>query len=68
MNCEKCKYGIFCPTWGMWKCFEKIRFVFPHELSSKCDKYVAKGKGFEEKECHCEDCLRTKGTESGSDE
>lgn len=68
MNCEKCKYGIFCPTWGMWKCIEKIRWVFPHEFSVRCERYVAKGTNDEERECQCDECLTLKGIDSGSDE
>lgn len=61
MNCEKCKHGIFCPTWGMWKCVAKIRWVFPHEASIKCAEYAAKGPNDEEKKCQCDECLTLKG-------
>ena len=61
LTCRKCKHGIFCPTWGMWKCVEKIRWIFPHESFVNCEQFVAKGANDIEKECQCDDCLATKG-------
>ena len=65
MNCEKCVHGIFCPTWGMWKCVEKIRWVFQHEheSSAECAQYVAKKSNDIAKECQCEECLTLKGSD-----
>lgn len=53
--CEKCLYGIYCPTWAEWKCtIEATRMVKP---KSECDLFKRRPKDESEPKCQCRDCL-----------
>lgn len=53
-HCKHCKYAIFCPTWGEYKCTKhEIWKTRPDEI---CSEYAELGKNDEEKVCRCKDC------------
>lgn len=53
-SCKTCKYAIFCPTWGDYKCTErKRRMKDPDADGEACGLYV---QGEPSQECHCDDC------------
>lgn len=54
-DCENCR---FCPTWGEYKCVEKMQRLYRDE-SLECDKFK-KRKG-EIQNCKCDDCLSRAG-------
>lgn len=40
-NCEKCKWSIFDPVWGEYKCKKKQRYIYEH-YDYECDAFEAK--------------------------
>ena len=56
--CPNCVYGIYCPTWGEWKCRALERRIYNYASLTDCNFYKKRGKGFEEPRCQCEDCLK----------
>lgn len=61
MDCSTCKHGIFCPTWGEWKCtFDSRRFIKLEDYEDfKCPNHSAcSAKEALKRECHCDDCQK----------
>lgn len=54
--CGSCSSGIWCGTWGQWKCSMKKRRIY--ETLTKCDSFAKKPKNWKEMRCQCKDCLR----------
>ena len=53
--CKECRNGIFCPTWGEYKCKAYMKRIY-REVTA-CDAYSKRPKDFKETPCQCEDCL-----------
>lgn len=54
-SCNNCVYGVFCPTWGNYKCMERRIRVDSGTLKEPCKSY--KMGSPEVEKCQCEDCL-----------
>ena len=56
-KCSNCKNGVWCPTWGEWKCLVLLRRnAYEPDGWSSCEHY-AKKTAIEEPKCHCDDCM-----------
>lgn len=53
--CDKCKNGIWCPTWAEWKCTVKaMRMTKP---IMACDQFKRRPEDEDEPKCQCRECL-----------
>lgn len=57
-QCETCKNGIFCPTWGDYKCAALHISHTSAMLDEPCEHYTKTVylKDADEPQCHCDDC------------
>ena len=53
LSCKTCKYGLFCPTWGEYKCTKKESWF----SRDSCEDFKARSKDEEMPKCQCNDCL-----------
>lgn len=53
--CVDCSNGIYCPSWGEYKCSVK-QMRMPFGMKA-CDHYNQQKKGMEERKCHCITCM-----------
>ena len=54
ITCKDCRSGVFCPSWGEYKCTKKHR-VIHDPVMLDCSDYEKNTSGVE-LECRCEIC------------
>lgn len=53
--CDKCKHGIWCPTWAEWKCVKTSMRIY--SIKTNCADYEPRPKDEDEPKCQCHECL-----------
>ena len=61
VTCSKCTYGIFCDTWGEWKCTKSYKQI--------SDPVMLDCKEFKKRtgpmpDCQCETCMARRKKEN----
>ena len=57
LQCETCKHGIFCPTWGDYKCAALHLSHTSAMLDEPCEHYTKTIYPNEKQpKCRCNDC------------
>ena len=54
-KCARCKNGIFCNTWGDYKCTVTNAYICK-EVNA-CEDFKLRTKADKVTTCQCEDCL-----------
>ena len=58
-HCKNCEHGIFCNSWGEYKCVVLIRRIYkPDEEALGCVYYKKKSRKVlqDDPKCRCEHC------------
>lgn len=56
--CPTCTNAIRCDTWAEWRCSIKEKRIYGYKTMTVCGSYKKRPKGFKERPCRCEDCLK----------